>query len=667
MAGFIRRYGANPGDAEIRAIEGVIILDLPPPGAINGASSGTVGLVGEFADMGYGVAVSSTGAVTTSPSPVEIFSGQDLIDKVGGWDSTIGNFGNADGSGFHALRNKKFTRLVVSPVNLASAGAGRAWRDLPTNLSATQATPVVPLAGGRVEAGREFRSSTNRVRLGKRIAFTAVGHFKNGVDGAVTSAGAAATQTFNAAAGSFLTAYNGGVVPKGTLLVLGVISGAGALGANAFTYRVTADAASATALVVQKLDGSNFDWTTGTALPYRLHPESDGDTGGFNGVQSALADTSGYKLPCRPLDATIAAATSCTPTVVPDAATATSWDPLSGLTLRSHQTNGFVYDANVQAVNAVNHASLDALYTTALDALRQDLAPARDVNIVFNARRSSALRTALKTHVLLSSQVGLGRMACTAPGLQTVSTANAAADTDPGVGANRAERVIYCWPGAQTFMPEAANVTIATADGNTTLDGVLDTAGDGWMAAILSNLAPERNPGQAGEPVTTVLSPIAALQRGLSALSQADYRVLRAAGIAGLRMDRRVGPVFQSGVTTSLTSGQKNISRRRMADYIEDSIADALAPLAKQPATQSWKDDIVTQVDVFLAGLLSENNPPLQRINAYSVDDKSGNTPESDAAGVFVVIAKVRTTPSGDFIVLQAEIGESVTVTTSAA
>jgi hypothetical protein len=671
MAGFIRRYGANPGDAEIRAIEGVIILDLPPPGSINGASSGTVGMVGEFADMSYGTAVSSTGVVSTSAQPVEIFSGQDMLDKVGGWDSTLGDFGSTDGNGFFALRNKKFTRLIVCPVNLASAGAGRAWRDLPTNLSATQAVPVVPLAGGRVEGGREFRSGVNRVRLGKRVAFTAVGHFKNAIDGSVTSAGAAATQTFNSAGGGFLTAYNGGPVPKGSLLVVGVISGAGALGANAFTLRVTADAVSATALVVQKLDGTNFDWTTGAALPYRVHVESDGDSGGFNGISAALADTSGYKLPCRPLDATIALGVSLTPTVVPDAGTATSWDPLSGLTLRSHVSAGFVFAAATQTVNVSTTSSgdslaaMNALYATALDALRQDLNPQRDVNIVFSARRTSTIRSALKTHVLLASGVGLGRMACSAPGLTTVSTSAATADADPGVGANRTERLIYSWPGARTFVPEASGATIATADGLTTTDGILDSSGDGWMAAVLSNLAPERNPGQSGEPVTTVLAPVVALQRGISVLSQADYRTLKATGVAGLLIDRTEGPVFQSGITTSLTSGQLNINRRRMADYIEDSIAAALAPLAKQPATQSWKDSIVVEVDAFLAGLLSENNPALQRINGYLVDDKSGNTPTSEAQGIYVVIAKVRTTPTGDYIVLQAEVGENVVVSTN--
>jgi len=664
MAGFIRRYGFSPGVETITLIEGVIIVDLPPPGAINGVSSGTVGIVGEFSDMTYATAVDSTGAVTTHPQPVEVTSGQDMLDKVGGFDPTLGNFGNNGGSGFEALRNKKFSRLIITPVNLASAGAGRCWRDLPTNKSATQAVPVVPMSGGRVEAGREFLSGVNKVRLGKRVNFTALGHYKNAIDGSVTAAGApAATQTLNSATGGFLTAFNGGAVPKGAIVVLGQIGGVGALGANAGTYRVTADAVSATALVLEKMDGTSFDWTTGATLPYRIHPASDADSG--SGVAAKLTDAAGYTLPCRPTVDLIAAATNLSPTVVPAAGTGTSWDSLSGLALRSHQTNGFAYTATVQAPNAVNDATIDALYITAIDGQLQDVSPARDINIVFAARTGSTIRSGLKTHVLNASGVGLGRMACIAPNLQTVSASSATGDSDPGVGATRAERVIYCWPGAQTFMPEAVESVLGTADGANTSDGILDTRGDGWMASVLSNLPPERNPGQSGAPVDTVLSPILGLQRGLSSLSVGDYTNMRSTGIAGLRIDRTVGPIFQSGITSSLVSGQKNIARRRMADFIQDSVSQSIVPFTKQPLTQNLKDSVVGEIDSFLNILKSPSNPPSQRIVDYQIDDKSGNTPALEAKGIFVVIGRVRTLASADFIVFQTEIGEGVVITTN--
>ena len=665
MSGFIRRYGASVGVETIQLIEGVIILDLPPPGAIAGVSAGVVGLVGEFPDMTYATAVDSSGVVTTLCRPVEILSGADLLDKVGGFDATIGEHGVSEGNGFVSLRNKKFSRLVVAPVNFASAGAGRVWRQLPTNLSATAAVPAVALQGGRVEAGREFINGVNKVRLAKRANFTALGHYKNGVDGATTTAGAAATQTLTSAAGGFLTAFNGGPVPKGALVALGVIGGEGALGTNAATYRVQAAATVDTTLTLEALDGTNFVLTTGTAEPFRVHQQSDGDSGGFTNVNSALADTAGYQLPCRPTVATIAAATLCAPTTVPPAPSASSWDALAGLKMQSHVSAGFVYAAAAQAPNVVSSTTVDALYQTALDALKQDVAPARDVNIVFCSRTSDLIRSGLKAHAADAASVGQGRTVCLAPPLSTVSAATAQGDAAPGVGSNRNERVNYSWPGVQTFIPEAVGFTCGTADGLTTSDGVLDVRSDGWLAAVLSNLPPEFNPGQAGEPVASVLNPVLALQRGLGNLGMGDYTNMRTAGICGPRIDKTVGPIFQSGVTSSLTSGQKNIARRRMADFIQDSVSQRLVQFAKKPLTTSLKDTMLGEVDAFLNQLKSPNNPSAQRIVDYSVDDKSGNTPALETAGVHVIIGKVRTLASADFIVFQTEIGNGVVVTST--
>jgi len=665
MAGFIRRYNYFPGVETITLIEGVIIVDLPPPGVVTALSEGTVGMVGEFADMTYATAVSAAGVVSTNAQPVEVTSGQDLLDKLGGFDPTIGQQGNNGGNGFVSLRNKKFSRLILCPVNLASPAAGRMYRNLPTNVSATVATPAQALQGGRIEAGREFRSSGHRVHLAKRGQFTAIGHFYNGVDGVVVHNGStAATGAIDSAGSHFLTAApDGGPVRKGTIVVLGVLGAGGAQGANAGCYRVQTDAVSDTELIVEKMDGTAFDFTAGTALAFRLHPQTDADTGGTF-TAAALADTNGYTLPCRPLDATIAAATGCAPTIVPPAASATAWDPLSGLTLVSHVSSGFVYDANVQQANAPNHAEIDALYTLAFAGLAQDVAPARDINIVFSSRGSSTIRNAVKTHVLNTSGVGLGRMGCISPNLQTTTPSAAQGDSDPGVGANRDERIIYCWPGVQTFVPEAAGLAVGTADGLNTTDGILDVPSDGWMAAVLSNLPPERNPGQSGEPVTTVLSPVVGLQRGLANLQVGDYTNCRARGIAAPRIDRTDGPVFQSGITTSLVAGQKNINRRRMADFIQDSVSAALTSFSKQPLTTGLKDSATGEVDTFLNGLLSPNNPPAQRIAAYSVDDKSGNTDALEAQGIFVIIGRVRTLATADFIVFQTEIGEGVVITT---
>ena len=677
MAGFIRRYGYFPGTEVITLIEGVIIVDLPPPGSVNGLGVGTVAMIGEFADVSYGVQVSSAGVVSTKPQPVEVFSSQDLLNKVGGFDETIGDTGVSGGNAFLALRNKQFSRLICVPVNLASANAGRCWRALPTNAGASSALPVVPLSAASIAAGREFKTGANRVRIMDQPAFTAIGAFKSGVDGAVTAAGApGATQTFGSATGNFLNV----VRPDGTtgvkagdLLVLGQIGGALGLGGNADaahgygTYRVAADAASATQLTVELQDGSNFDWTSTVAMPWRLHVWSDAET-----TQGNAANT-GCTIPARPLDATVVAATTVGPTVAPDAPSQTTWDPLSGLKFRTHPTGALTYTSTIQAPNPASDATIDALYAPCFDALLTDDLPGREVNIVVPARTSTAIRSKQKSHVLNASAQGVGRITIISPPLNKGSggsyaqygTSDVIGDGDPGVGYARDERVVYCWPGAQTFIPEAVNYPLKGADNFLHSDGFIDQGLNFWMASLLSNLPPERNPGQGSAPVPQVMSPILGFQRGISGLGMNDYVQYRQKGIAALRIDRAVGPIFQSGVTTSLTSGQKNINRRRMADFLEDSISQRYNQFAKQPLTSGLKDTIVGETVAFLDELKSVNNPAAQRISGYLVDDKSGNTPDLEAKGIYVVIVKVRTLATADFIVLQAEIGEGVKVTTT--
>lgn len=109
-------------------------------------------------------------------------------------------------------------------------------------------------------------------------------------------------------------------------------------------------------------------------------------------------------------------------------------------------------------------------------------------------------------------------------------------------------------------------------------------------------------------------------------------------------------------------SGQTNINRRRMADFIEDSIAAGLSPMSKAPLTVQLQDTMTTEATAFCEQLLSPNNPAAQRIQAYSVDDKSGNTTQQEAVGVFVIITNVQMTPTADVIVAQFNVGPNVVV-----
>jgi hypothetical protein len=813
-----------PGTEVLTQIEGVSIIDLSPPGSIAGVATGVVAGVGECSDMTYATQADTSGNISTKIRPQEIFSGQDLINKIGGFDETLGEFGVSSGNLYAQLRNKRYSRLIAVPVNLASAKGARFFRELPVCRSQSDANPVVPVLGGSIAAGREFKNTTlGRIRVGKRVEFTALDVIAKATSGQTVAGASAATQTiasgaiaeqvwqvtasgptfsdqtsaFNTATpadftpfptvetvgdyvafgmaaqfskltlsnvggtqgvagvvaweywnGSAWTAltvtdgtsgftaaltsgqtvtwtapsdwatlalnaitkyyvrarvttvyttnpiYSQGFVggqdwaaivrpdgqlgaAKGDIVVVGYNNaGAKAPSAEAGTYRVATTPSSGITLSIERLDGASFTFTANNNVPWRLHFASDADTapvlvpGSATPGGYAASDAGGYVVPVRPVtnstggatDGTFAAGTVLTPAVVPDAADGDSWDPLSGLGARTIVGATTSFTAAVQGINAAASASIDALYSTAFDAMLSDDTPTRDINLVGAARTSSNIRTALKAHVLEASKRGRGRCAVISPdlGQQSVNAVNV--DASPGVGATRDERVFYAWPGERTYIPEAVNYRLRTADTNTTVDGILDIRSDFRLLSILSNLPPERNPGQAAEPVPSLMSSVLGLQRGVTDLGINEYTALRAAGIVALRIDRTAGPIYQSGVTSSLISGKKNINRRRMADFIQDSLAERAVQFSKLPLTTQLKDGLVAETDAFLTELLSPNNPSAQRINAYQVDDKSGNTPDLEAKGIFIVITRVRTTPTADFIVLQTEVGENVVI-----
>ncbi len=214
---FIRRYGSFPSSQVINQIEGVVIVDLPPPSTIEGVSTGVVGVVGEFADFTYAVNVDGQGNVTTKPQPVEVTSAQDMVNKVGGFDATLGDFGGDDGSGFATVANKRFSRLVICPVNLASSKGTRLWRELPTNT--VNAAPVVPMQAVTVAAGTEFKSGANRVKLGKQFTFTGDIAYLSRTTGQQNASGSGSQAVFQDAGlptGRFVQSLDGtGIVQLG--------------------------------------------------------------------------------------------------------------------------------------------------------------------------------------------------------------------------------------------------------------------------------------------------------------------------------------------------------------------------------------------------------------------------------------------------------------------
>ena len=662
-AGFIQRFGSLPSVQQIQAIEGVVIVDGVGPAQIQGTGTGVVGVVGEFADMSQAVLVEG-GNVSSKSQPVAVTSDAMLVSYVGGFDSTLGDFGGAGGNGLADIRGKRFAGLVVAPVNLASSKAVRLVRDLPTNASATDPSPIIPMQGATVFAGTLFQdgSATKQTKTAGRVVFAGTGAYLSATDGVSVAGGSSGGQLFQSATAAFVT--NG--VAVGDAIVIGVFG----TDADAGTYRVRA-ISSETQLVVGKLDGTDFAWTGDTALPFRIHAAACADSGA--GLFTTLAQ---FTVPARPIMENVAEAVVLVPAVPAAAGSATAWEPLSGLKLCTQpgSGNGLVYTADVQAPNAANSSALLAKYVEVIEALEADSDPANAINIVMASRSARLLAKELRLLAESRSAAGLGMVAVVAPGLgcQTLAAATSSAtgattDSVFGVAASdaagRSDRVIYTWTGIRQYNPDAVGISIATATGGTTTDGVLDLTACGHLCSVLSQIPPERNPGELTALTTSALATILGQQRGAPVLTRADYEIMKAGGICGIRIDRATGPVFQSGITTSLVSGRTRISRRRMADFIQDSLARQYNLYVKQLLTDDVKTALISETDAFLASLKSEAVPRQQRISDYSVDATSGNTPEQEAAGIYVLTVAVRLLSEADNIVLLSNISESVVVT----
>jgi hypothetical protein len=331
---------------------------------------------------------------------------------------------------------------------------------------------------------------------------------------------------------------------------------------------------------------------------------------------------------------------------------------------------------NLQATTAaLNDSAIDAQYTIALNATMSINTIAKRVNIVYSARQSNAVRNVLLNNAVNASANGCyGRMACVRPPLNTLESVALSLAAAPGVGATANQRVIYCYPGASTFVPTialrgtAGNLSTWLAGTNGALPftptGNVDVGSDGFMASILSQLAPEENPGQE----TTFTGGIVGIESGANVQSFQinDYILFKAAGIAALRIDQDTGvAIFQSGVTSVnplIYPQLTRISRRRMADYIQDSLAQLCVAFGKRLSTNARRKALVAEIKSFLEQLLNRSNPASQRIGGYTIDSVSGNTPTTLGLGMFRVTISVQTLSSLDSIVLATVIGEQVSV-----
>lgn len=208
-------------------------------------------------------------------------------------------------------------------------------------------------------------------------------------------------------------------------------------------------------------------------------------------------------------------------------------------------------------------------------------------------------------------------------------------------------RIIYAYPWIQT-----------------SLNGVLTyTSPASWYASILSQTAPHIDPAFAKN--TQFLSGVTALKVNPS---RASYILLKDAGISAFEIDSDIGAKVKMGVVTQIADSSKvTVLRRRMADFLTSSVAKFLKNYQNSVNSAQNRGLVKGAILAFVQSLESDGILPkdseVSTGVAKQIDTESLNTDATIAAGLFKILWRQRIYSAMRYIVLQAEIGESVVVT----
>lgn len=161
--------------------------------------------------------------------------------------------------------------------------------------------------------------------------------------------------------------------------------------------------------------------------------------------------------------------------------------------------------------------------------------------------------------------------------------------------------------------------------------------------------------------------------RLVHALSPTEYKLLNKAGICSLEYDPDIGHKVKSAVVTQILNTEKQtILRRRMTDYLQDSLARFLKNYSNgvnsAAKRKMCKAGIVRFDDMLIQnGVLPGDSEMTDGAKARLIDTESQNTNESIGQGFFKIVYRRRIFSSMRYIVLSTEIGTGVVVVQEAA
>lgn len=278
----------------------------------------------------------------------------------------------------------------------------------------------------------------------------------------------------------------------------------------------------------------------------------------------------------------------------------------------------------------------DTDYQTAITA--QEVEGAGDILFLdaYNATRSGYVKTSVANTM---DKIGIISGALSDAYTDAVTAVATKRDTDG--------RLVYAFNPPQTVI---GGVPVYT-----------DPAS--WVATILSQTAPNVDPAFAAN--TQFLAGVTGLKY---TLTRAAHIALKNAGICAFEFDSDIGFKLKTGVTTQIADSSKvAILRRRMADYLEASAGKFLKNYQNAVNSKDNRNNVKAAILDFVGRNQRDKVLPTDKDiksgKVTLVDTDSLNTDDVVGQGYFYVLWKQRIFSSMRYIVLKAQIGETVVVT----
>lgn len=207
----------------------------------------------------------------------------------------------------------------------------------------------------------------------------------------------------------------------------------------------------------------------------------------------------------------------------------------------------------------------------------------------------------------------------------------------------QSDRIVWCYNSPYTLDPQTG--------------ATFQQAPHIWMAAILSQIDVDIHPGSF--QTEAMLAGITALTN--TSLSRSDLITLKGSGICSLEQ-LSSGFQFRSGITTNLNPGYTEITRRRMADFLQLSAANFLRTYVKGKSTPEIRAQMAGALAAFSNGLRKQG----RIIEDFEIDQDSVNSDASRAAGEEHLLWRVKLISHMLALVLETEISTGTVIAKAA-